>query len=173
MKNLILASMLGFLAATASFAGDICRADLSNQDLMGDYRIAIGPGILTVIKPLLLPLTDRLKSYLDGVPKVGLTIITSGKHHGPASYRTIAEEMRNVKGSMKHPNAKTYVTHGLRKNATIELYQAGCNDEMVKAVTGHSSVEMLKKYGGQVRQVEFARLAQAKRNDAEQNKKGT
>jgi hypothetical protein len=34
-----------------------------------------------------------------------------------------------------------YVTHGLRKNATIELCLTGCDDEMVKAVSG---VEMLE-----------------------------
>ncbi|WP_299842184.1 tyrosine-type recombinase/integrase [uncultured Roseovarius sp.] len=124
-------------------------------------------------KPLLLPLTERLEKYLGGVKKTGLTIVTSGKHGGPASYRTVADEMRKVKASMEHPDASKYVTHGLRKNATIELYQAGCTDEMVKAVTGHSSTEMLKKYGGQVRQLEFARRAQAKRNAVEQNKNRT
>jgi hypothetical protein len=37
-------------------------------------------------------------------------------------YRTVAEEMRKVKAAMAHPEAAKYVTHGLRKNATIELY---------------------------------------------------
>nr|WP_240512183.1 hypothetical protein [Pseudoruegeria sp. SK021] len=81
--------------------------------------------------------------------------------------------MRKVKGSMGHPDAMKYVTHGLRKNATIELYEAGCSDEMVKAVTGHSGVEMLKKYGGRVRQIELAKQAQVARNLFEQNKTRT
>ncbi|SNT29148.1 tyrosine-type recombinase/integrase [Antarctobacter heliothermus] len=88
-------------------------------------------------------------------------------------YRTVAEEMRKVKAAMQHPEAAKYVTHGLRKNATIELYQAGCDDEMVKAVTGHSGVEMLKKYGGQIRQKELATRAQDARNRFEQNRKET
>ena len=67
----------------------------------------------------------------------------------------------------------TYVTHGLRKNATIELYQAGNDDELVKAVTGHSGAEMLKKYGGQIRQKELATRAQEARNRWEQNRPGT
>jgi len=113
---------------------------------------------------LLLPLTDRLKEYLAAVSKTGLTIVTTGKHNGPASYRTIAQEMRKIKAEMKHPEAKKYVTHGLRKNATIELYQAGCSDEMAKAITGHSSVEMLKKFGKAVRQIELARKAQTARD---------
>ena len=85
----------------------------------------------------------------------------------------MAEEMRKVKGQMQHPEASKYVTHGLRKNATIELYRAGCDDEMVKAVTGHSGVEMLKKYGGKARQRELATRAQEARNKMDQNRAGT
>jgi len=123
-------------------------------------------------KPLWIPLTDRLKAFLATVEKKGLTVITD-KNGRPVRYRTVAEEMRSVKSAMKHPDAAKYVTHGLRKNATIELYQSGCDDEMVKAVTGHSGVEMLKKYGGMVRQRELATRAQDARNRFEQNKKET
>lgn len=63
--------------------------------------------------------------------------------------------------------------YGLRKNATIELYLAGCDDEMVKAVTGHSGVEMLKKYGGPIRQRELAKRAQEARNQMERSKTET
>lgn len=123
-------------------------------------------------KELWIPLTDRLKAYLASVEKRGLTVVTDASGR-PVRYRTVAEEMRKVKGKMQHPEASKYVTHGLRKNATIELYRAGCDDEMVKAVTGHSGVEMLKKYGGKVRQRELATRAQEARNKMEQNKPGT
>jgi len=106
------------------------------------------------------------------VEKKGVTVIADKDGH-PVSYRTVAEEMRKVKAKMKHPDAANYVTHGLRKNATIELYQSGCDDEMVRAVTGHSGVEMLKKYGGLVRQRELATRAQDARNRFEQNKTET
>lgn len=94
-----------------------------------------------------IPLTDRLKAHLDGLARTDSTIVTDAKGR-PVSYRIVAEEMRTIKKKMKHEKASYYKTHGLRKNATIELYLAGCDDEMVKAVTGHSGVEMLKKYGG-------------------------
>jgi integrase len=123
-------------------------------------------------KPLWIPLTDRLTAHLAAVEKKGLTIITD-KSGRPVRYRTVSEEMRKVKATMQHPEAAKYVTHGLRKNATIELYLAGCDDEMVKAVTGHSGVEMLKKYGGQIRQRELAKQAQDARNRMERNKPGT
>lgn len=134
----------------------------------GHYDFKQGKGD----KPLWIPLTDRLKAYLATLDKKGLTVVTN-VDGSPASYRTVAQEMRKVKGQMQHPDAKTYVTHGLRKNATIELYQSGCDDEMVKAVTGHSGVEMLKKYGGQVRQKELATRAQAARNRMERDKPRT
>ncbi len=123
-------------------------------------------------KPMWIPFTDRLKAYLATVEKKGLTVITD-KAGRPVRYRTVADEMRKVKAEMEHPDAAKYVTHGLRKNATIELYQSGCDDEMVKAVTGHSGVEMLKKYGGMVRQRELATRAQDARNRFEQNKTET
>ncbi|MTH65866.1 site-specific integrase [Paracoccus shanxieyensis] len=134
----------------------------------GEYDFTQGKGD----KPLTVPLTNRLIAFLANVRKEGLTIIC-GRDGRPADYRTVTQEMRKVKDAMTHPDARTYVTHGLRKNATIELYQAGCDDEMVKAVTGHSGAEMLKKYGGRVRQKELARRAQDARNRAEQNKGGT
>jgi len=134
----------------------------------GAYDFTQGKGD----KRLWIPLTDRLTVYLESFEKKGLTVITD-KHGRPVSYRTIADEMRKVKAKMEHPDAAKYVTHGLRKNATIELYQSGCDDEMVKAVTGHSGVEMLKKYGGRIRQRELATRAQDARNRFEQNKKKT
>lgn len=123
-------------------------------------------------KPMWIPFTDRLKAYLAAVEKRGLTVITD-KAGRPVRYRSVADEMRKIKAKMGHPDAARYVTHGLRKNATIELYQSGCDDEMVKAVTGHSGVEMLKKYGGLIRQRELAARAQDARNRFERNKKET
>ncbi|MTH77574.1 site-specific integrase [Paracoccus aestuariivivens] len=123
-------------------------------------------------KPLLIPFTDRLRAYMATVPKEGMTVICN-QGGLPPTYAAIRDEMNRIKDAMSHPDAKRYVTHGLRKNATIELYLAGCDDEMVKAVTGHSGVEMLKKYGGQVRQKVLAIKAQAARDVAEQNKSRT
>lgn len=123
-------------------------------------------------KPMWIPFTDRLNQHLAAMEKKGLTVITDSAGR-PVRYRTVADEMRKVKSKMEHPDAPHYKTHGLRKNATIELYRSGCDDEMVKAVTGHSGVEMLKKYGGMIRQRELATRAQDARNRFEQNRKET
>jgi integrase len=122
-------------------------------------------------KAMWIPLTDRLKSHLSTVEKRGLTVVTD-RAGRPVKYHSISHEMRQVKAKMTHELAAQYVTHGLRKNATIELYLAGCDDEMVKSVTGHSGVEMLKKYGGKIRQRVLATQAQEARNRMEQKKSG-
>ena len=120
-------------------------------------------------KPLFVPLTDRLASYLGPIePKTGTVL--KNRDGSPASYRSIADEMRKTKAGLDFPDAEEFKTHGLRKNATIELYLAGCDDEMVKAVTGHSGIEMLEKYGGQIRQRELAKRAQNARNAKEKER---
>lgn len=71
--------------------------------------------------------------------KDGRYDLTQGKGDDkgrPVRYEVVATAMRDLKSAMKHPDAKTYVTHGLRRNATIELYQADCDDEMVTIGTG-------------------------------------
>lgn len=37
--------------------------------------------------------------------------------------------------------------HGLRKNATVALFEAGCTPQEVQAITGHASLEMVQHYG--------------------------
>ncbi|WP_108259283.1 site-specific integrase [Mangrovicoccus ximenensis] len=123
-------------------------------------------------KPLWVPLTERLARFLDNVPRVGLTVVT-GEHGRPAGYDAVSDDIRKIRAKMEHPEAGKCVLHGLRKNAAMELYLAGCDDEMVKSVTGHSGVQMLKKYGGRVRQMELAKRAQAKRDEWEKNKNRT
>jgi integrase len=37
--------------------------------------------------------------------------------------------------------------HGLRKNATKTLFEAGCTPQQVQAITGHASLQTLEHYG--------------------------
>ncbi|SDF03941.1 Phage integrase family protein [Celeribacter baekdonensis] len=113
-----------------------------------------------------------MRAHLEGITRTDGTVVTDAKGR-PVSYRIVAEEMRTIKKKMKHEKASYYKTQGLRKNATIELYLAGCDDEMVKAVAGHSGVEILKKYDGPIRQRELAKRAQEARNQMERSKTET
>jgi integrase len=42
--------------------------------------------------------------------------------------------------------------HGLRKNATINLLEAGCSNTQVKTITGHSTDVMVNLYGKRLNQ---------------------
>ncbi|SVC51144.1 uncharacterized protein METZ01_LOCUS303998 [marine metagenome] len=52
--------------------------------------------------------------------------------------------------------------HGLRKNATINLLEAGCTNSQVKAITGHSTDQMVNLYGAKVNQRRQAKEAMDK-----------
>ncbi len=52
--------------------------------------------------------------------------------------------------------------HGLRKNATINLLEAGCTNSQVKAITGHSTDVMVNLYSKMVNQRRQARKAMDK-----------
>jgi len=45
---------------------------------------------------------------------------------------------------MKKTGHEGYSRHGLRKNATIELLEAGCTPDEVKAITGHETTEIIE-----------------------------
>ena len=52
-----------------------------------------------------------------------------------------------------------FTPHGLRKNATNELFDAGCTAAQVAAVTGHKSLRMLEHYGKGRSQSGLAKVA--------------
>ena len=49
--------------------------------------------------------------------------------------------------------------HGLRKNATAALFEAGCTPQQVQAIAGHRSLEMVAHYGKGARQKVLATQA--------------
>ena len=52
--------------------------------------------------------------------------------------------------------------HGLRKNATAALYEAGCTPQGVQGITGHKTLQMVQYYGRGARQERLARQAMGK-----------
>lgn len=58
-----------------------------------------------------------------------------------------------------------FVFHGLRKNAVVNLLEAGCTSDEVKAITGHISTSMIDHYGKGVNQRKQAQAAIAKLED--------
>lgn len=60
------------------------------------------------------------------------------------------------------PRGFNRTPHGLRKNAAIQLFEAGCTSAEVAAITGHKSLQMLEHYGKRRSQPKIARVGMDK-----------
>ena len=67
-------------------------------------------------------------------------------------------------------DAEGFDIHALRHTAAHELAAAGCSDELIQSITGHSSAAMVKHYSHFSRQRSRAKEAQSRR---EQNRRET
>lgn len=108
---------------------------------------------------LWVPLTRDLQAVLDATPRKGLTILT--QHDGkPLRYRSAADDVAAVREQI---GAMAWDLHSLRYSAASELARLGCTDEQIAAITGHSSLAMVKKYAGEARQIARAHEVKEKR----------
>lgn len=108
---------------------------------------------------LWVPLTPHLRAALDDTPKRGLTIVCNPDGR-PMAYKTAQGHVMAVR---KLIGAEGYDIHSLRHTAASELAALGCSDELIMAVTGHSSARMVAHYAGAARQRARAKEAQGKR----------
>ena len=120
-----------------------------------------------------VPLHPDLQTELAGTERRGETIIaaellrsdglpsrTAGQSLSKAALEKYWQPERRrfgLNGVDKHNTL-----HGLRKNATINLLEAGCTNSEVKAITGHSTDVMVNLYGAKVNQRRQARSAMNK-----------
>lgn len=115
---------------------------------------------------LVIPCPDQLIAALEVArPKVrrigGTPILQVGNKR--MSYRRMSEIMlaeRQRLGLALHD------LHALRYRGVQELAWAGCTDEEIKAITGHSTEAMVRHYAGQARQITRAKQANDKRKGA-------
>lgn len=109
---------------------------------------------------LWIPMTPRLATVLDATPRVGLTICAWERHGRPTSYRGAADLVMKARKAI---GAEAYDLHSLRYTTAAELAEAGCSDDLIKAITGHTTGAMVAKYAGPARQKARAILAQDSR----------
>lgn len=105
------------------------------------------------------PFTDALRRHLSCTPRRGLTIVSNDLGR-PMTYTAIRQRLDAPR---KRSGASAYSFHGLRYNAASELYEAGCSDAQVQAITGHKTRAMAAKYGKGARQRVLAREARERR----------
>ena len=108
---------------------------------------------------LWVPFTSHLRAILADTPKIGPTICAWGRGK-PTSYRSAHEDVMKVRKAI---GAEEYDLHGLRYAAAAELAALGCNDDLIAAVTGHTTKAMIAKYAGSTRQKVRALEAQRRR----------
>lgn len=102
---------------------------------------------------------DFLSRYLDNLPRKGRFIIAQSLHKGVAK-RTIQQRVMAVREEI---GAQAFVIHGWRYTAAVHLAEAGASDSEIQAVTGHKTLEMVKKYRNQANQRKLSQTAQARR----------
>lgn len=111
-------------------------------------------------KGLFVPFTARLQAVLDATPRRGLTIIAHGKMGKPWAYKTAQQHMMDIRTKI---GARDYDQHSLRYTTADELAGLGLSDEHIASITGHDTLDMVRKYAGARRQITRAKEAQERR----------
>jgi len=107
-------------------------------------------------RDLWLPFTPRLAAVLKHTRRDGLFILSQPDSQ-PVSYRAAAFAVMKVR---KEIGAEEYDIHALRHTTASELAALGLSDELIMAVTGHTSRASVVRYAGAARQKARAQVAQ-------------
>ncbi len=102
-----------------------------------------------------------LADYLDGLSRGGKFMMAKNLTQGIAK-KTIQQRVLEVRRK-EGVEAEGYVIHGWRYNAAVALAEAGCSDSEIQAVTGHKTLEMVRKYRNQANQKSLSKKAQQRR----------
>ncbi|QPO08234.1 Site-specific recombinase XerD [Sulfitobacter pontiacus] len=116
-------------------------------------------------KELWVPILPELQTALDAASRHSLFILTNERGTNRWSYRGASQAVRKVREQI---GALDFDIHSWRYNAACELLEAGCDDDLIAAVTGQSPA-MVMHYTKKVRQKIRARQAQQKRTEQKQN----
>jgi integrase len=104
---------------------------------------------------LWVPMAPALAEELARTPRKGLTIVQrqDGAPYTDDGFAAVWSREQHRLGCAGLP------FHGLRKNATEALYEAGCTPQQVQAITGHKTLAMVQKYGAGANQRRMAKGA--------------
>ena len=104
-----------------------------------------------------IPAHRDLQALLAEIPRNAAVILTrNGRPWASHNY------IRRVHAAVTKAGFSGYSLHGLRRNATTRLLEAGCTTDEVKSITGHATTAMVELYGRDVNQRRMARSAVAK-----------
>ena len=116
-------------------------------------------------KELWIPILSELQTALDAASRHSVFLLTNERGTNRWSYRGASQAVLNAR---KQIGALDFDIHSWRYNAACELLEAGCDDDLIAAVTGQSPA-MVSHYTKQVRQRIRAQQAQQMRTEQKQN----
>jgi len=144
-----------------------CMIGLYTGQRLGDVlamrRTAVDGGGVWVTqektrKTLLIPLHSAIRDIVLAAADVVCPKNAAGEPYTADQFHAAWTRARRNKGRPLPPALKDVVFHGLRKNATVNLLEAGCSEAQVAAVTG-MSLPMVVHYGRGARQRVLAQEA--------------
>lgn len=106
----------------------------------------------------------RLQRYLGNLSRKGHHIMAKNLTQpiGKRAAQKAIEQVRTALVVMHGENR--LVPHGWRYTAAVQLSDAGCDDAEIQAVTGHKTMEMVRKYRERRDQKAASKRAQQKRD---------
>lgn len=116
-------------------------------------------------KELWVPILPELQITLDAASRHSVFMLTNERGTNRWSYRGASQAVRKIREKIAAVN---YDIHSWRYNAACELLEAGCEDDLIAAVTGQSPA-MVSHYTKRIRQKIRAQQAQQKRTEQKQN----
>ncbi|WP_115935628.1 tyrosine-type recombinase/integrase [Aestuariispira insulae] len=99
--------------------------------------------------PLHPTLQDEIRAYKHAMgDKLGYFIIVNqkGKAYTADGFRSVFHKEINACGLGGRTSNDGCTIHGLRKNASTALAEAGCTEKEIMAITGHKTMAMVQHY---------------------------
>lgn len=105
-----------------------------------------------------IPIHHLLQAELDQIPAGQLTLLQT-EYGKPFSGPGFTNWFRD---SAVEAGVAGCTPHGLRKNASAALAEAGCTDKQIMAITGHANLSEVSLYTASANQEQLAREAMKK-----------
>jgi len=107
-----------------------------------------------------IPLHPALRAVLDQTPRVSDFILNSEIGEPYSDAKSLSALIRRT---LEKIGVEDHSGHGLRVTAACVLKEAGCEDDMVAAITGHTDMRTLRKYLREVDRQGLAREGMRRR----------
>lgn len=107
-----------------------------------------------------IAIDPALRPVLDQTPRINEYILNSERGEPYASSNGLG---RAIKRTLKSIGVDDHSGHGLRVSAACALKEAGCSDDLVASITGHTNMKTQRVYLKEVDRQQMAREAGAKR----------